>query len=259
MLRHCFLLVVSLGFGACEHGGGNTIVVDGDVDHAAVHSFEKTTGRHPTREELLVLHRVWIDNEILHREGLKLATTSGDRASRERLIALALDRIDRQVRSSSVTDTDLRRWFEARRGTYDRPARIDFDEAPVLGTGSEAAVRSLVDGLNRVSGTPVANLRTFRGRPHTSIAPSFGPDVAAAFTTAPLGKWLALPSREGWRAFRVTAKTELVRPDFEALREKLRQDLIDATAAEKRNAAVRALWKNYEITFAEKHECAADQ
>jgi antibiotic biosynthesis monooxygenase (ABM) superfamily enzyme len=29
--------------------------------------------------------------------------------------------------------------------------------------------------------------------------------------------------------------------------------------ADKRNAAVRALWKNYAIRFAEKHECAADR
>jgi hypothetical protein len=46
---------------------------------------------------------------------------------------------------------------------------------------------------------------------------------------------------------------------FESVRGVVLHDWRDATAAEQRTAAVRAMAKKYTIQFEDAHECAADQ
>src|SRR5262249_19765171 len=130
----------------------HTIVVSPDVDKQAVELFEESRGRKPDKRELEALHRVWIDNEVLYREGLALQVDKGDDAIRERVIFKALSVIDANVKLPAIDDQKLRAWFEAHRDKYDEPARFDFQEAVLSGDTSESAVRAFVDELN--TGTP---------------------------------------------------------------------------------------------------------
>src|SRR5215468_8326738 len=50
----------------------HTIVVSADVDKEAVQVFKESRGRNPNEQELQALHRVWLDNEVLYREGLAM-------------------------------------------------------------------------------------------------------------------------------------------------------------------------------------------
>jgi hypothetical protein len=214
---------------------------------------------------MLALHRVWIDNEVLYREGLKLSGETGEGATRaganrEDVIFKALGVIDRSVRPSSVQDEVLRRWFESRRDQYERPASFDFEDAALSGDSSEAAVRGLVEELNR--GAPAsarASVRDFRGRPESNLVHSYGPEAAQVLAKAQPGTWLAMRARDGWRAVRLIAMTPKAEAEFEAERDAIRRDWIEATVAEKRSAAVQALRKKYKIEFAEKHRCIADE
>lgn len=238
----------------------STIVVGGDVNHEAVHAFEKSRGRQPTREELLSLHRVWIDNEILYREGLKLPLDAGEAANREKVIFKALGVIEEKVRPTVVTDAELRSWFDNRRDKYEQPARFDFEDAALSGQSSEAAVRALVEKLNR--GAPAdagASLRAFKGRPESNLLVSYGPEVAGALANAQPGKWLALRARDGWRAMRLIAMTSAAHAVFETQREAIRRDWLAATVAEKSRGAVQELWKKYKIELAPTFECHADK
>ena len=61
------------------------------------------------------------------------------------------------------------------------------------------------------------------------------------------GKWQALQTRDGWRAMRLDAITPPKPAVFESLRGVVLQDWTDATAAEQRTAAVRALAKKYKV------------
>lgn len=238
----------------------DVIVVPGDVNHEALHALQRARGRHLTREEMLELHRVWIDDEILYREGLKLEASPGGATSRERVTARARGAIDQKVRATSVSDEELRIWFESHRDVYEQPARFDFEDAAKPGLGTEAAIRALVTGLER--GGPLdagVSLRAFRGRPESNLVQSYGKDVANALRRAEPGKWLPLETRDGWRAVRLIAFTPGRSTSFEAARDAVRRDFIDAAVAEKRAAAVRALWKNYEIQLEETIECLADK
>ena len=51
------------------------------MDNEAREVFKKARGREPNKEELYALRRVWLDNEVLYREGLALGVDKGDTRS----------------------------------------------------------------------------------------------------------------------------------------------------------------------------------
>jgi hypothetical protein len=229
------------------------IVVGSEVDSEAVEAFEQARGREPDEKELRALHQLWLDNEVLYREGLAMGLDKGDDAIRERVIFKALSVVDANVRLPEMDDARLRAWFEAHREKYDEPVRFDFQEAALVGEASEAAVRSFVTALN--NGTPgdaQAGLRIFDGRPHASIVQSYGAEFARQLEAAPPGQWQALQTRDGWRAVRLEAVTPAKPAEFDLLHGIVMQDWKDAEAAEQRTAAVRALAKKYDVEFAER-------
>jgi hypothetical protein len=233
-----------------EDDDPHTIIVGADVDREARETFKASRGREPNAEELAALHRVWLDNEVLYREGLALQVDKGDPAIRERVIFKALSVIDSNVRAPSADDKALRAWFDGHRDKYDEPARYDFQEAALSGDSSEAAVREFVNALN--SGTPgdaKAGLRVFKGRPKASLVESYGPEFARALAEAQPNTWHALQTRDGWRAMRLDAISPPKPAVFELLRGVVLHDWIDATAAEQRTAVVRALAKKYKVKY----------
>jgi hypothetical protein len=220
------------------------------VDREARATFAASRGREPDAQELEALRRVWLDNEVLYREGIALEMDRGDSAIRDRVIFKALSVVDANVKLPKVDDRTLREWFESRRAKYDEPARYDFQEAALAGENSEAAVRSFVAALNAgMPGDAKAGLRVFKGRPQSNLVQSYGEAFPAALAEAPLGEWRALQTRDGWRAIRVDAIAAPKAAEYEPLRGVVLQDWTDATAAEQRTAAVRALAKKYRIRY----------
>jgi hypothetical protein len=229
----------------------HTIVVGPEVDREARETFRANRGLEPSAEELEALRRVWLDNEVLYREGLALQVDKGDTAIRERVIFKALAVVDTNVKLPPFDDRSLRQWFESHRSKYDEPARYDFEEAVLSGDNSPAAVRAFVQVLNSGSGGDAkAGLRVFKGRPRANIVQSYGPEFARALEQSQAGKWYALPTREGWRAIRPGTVAAPKPAVFEALRGVVLQDWKDATASEQRTAAVRALASKYKIKYA---------
>jgi hypothetical protein len=226
----------------------HTIVVSAAVDRTARETFKASRGREPNADELEALRRVWLDNEVLYREGLALQVDKGDDAIRERVIFKALSVIDSTVTVPPADDRRLRDWFEARRSKYDEPARYDFDEAVLSGDNSGASVRAFAKTLNEdPPGEAKANLRVFKARPQPNLVDSYGPEFAAALETSPPGRWVALKTKNGWRAIRLGSIAPPKPAVFEALRGVVLQDWTDAVAAGQRTASVRALEKQYRI------------
>ncbi len=225
-----------------------TIVVGAEVDAEAIEVFKAARSRDPSAVELVALRQVWLDNEVLYREGLALQVDKGDTAIRERVIFKALNLIDANVKLPAFDDKLLRAWFEANRAKYDAPARYDFQEAVLTTDLSEAALRALADGLN--AGTPgdtKANLRIFRGRPHANLVLSYGAQFATALEAAAPGEWRVLAARDGWHAVRLDRITPAQPAAFEPLRGMVQQDWTDAVLAEQRSAAVRMLAGKYRL------------
>jgi hypothetical protein len=225
------------------------IVVDAQVDAQARQVFKQARGREPNADELYALRRVWLDNEVLYREGLALQLDKGDEAIRDRVIFKELSVIDAATKLPPYDDAVLRKWFEANRSKYDEPARYSFQEAILTGDKSEGAVRAFVSSLN--SGTPgsdtKADLRVFTNRPHDNLVQSYGAEFASELEAAAPGEWRALKTRDAWRAIRLQSIAKPQPADFETLRGVVLHDWTDVTLQEQRSAAVRALAKKYTI------------
>jgi hypothetical protein len=209
------------------------IVVDAGVDAQAIEVFKAARGRAPDKDELFALRRVWLDNEVLYREGMALGLDKGDKAIRERVIFKALSVVEANMKRPAADEAVLRKWFESNRARYDEPARYDFEEAVMAGTRAEVEVRAFADALN--AGTPgdvQAGLRQFTARPHDNIVQSYGADFASALEAATPGEWRALPSREGLRVMRLKAISPARPAVFEELGGVIFQDWTDAVMAE---------------------------
>jgi hypothetical protein len=224
------------------------ITIDAGVDAHAREVFKQARGHEPNAEELYALRRVWIENEVLYREGLALQLDQGDDMIRERVIFKQLSVIDAGTKLPPYDDQVLREWFEKNRAKYDEPARYDFQEAILAGDKSERGVRAFVSSLNAgAPGDVKADLRVFKNRPRENLVQSYGAEFATELDAVPAGEWRALATRDGWRAMRVESIAKPQPADFEALRGMILHDWTDATLAEQRSAAVRALAKKYKV------------
>ncbi len=240
------LLFVANHFISGRGDDPRVIVVSAQVDDEARQVFKNSRGREPNAEEMRALRQVWLDNEVLYREGLALQVDKGDTAIRERVIFKALSIVDANVKLPPYDDKLLRGWFEQHRAKYDEPARYDFQEAILAGENSEAAMRAFVAALNAgAPGEAKAGLRVFKGRPQANIVQSYGDEFAKALQHVHSSEWQAMQTRDGWRAIRLDAITQAKPADFATLRGIVLQDWTDATMAEQRTAAVRALAGKY--------------
>jgi hypothetical protein len=227
-----------------------TILVDAHVDSQARQVFKNARGHEPSEEELYALRRLWLDNEVLYREGLALQVDRGDQAIRDRVIFKALSVVDAGLKLPQVDGKVLREWFERNRVKYDEPARYDFEEAVLPGDTPESGLRDFALALNAgAPGEGKAGLRVFKGRPLGNLAQSYGPDFVKALDASPPGEWRVLPGRDGSHVMRLQSITSPKPAVFENLGGVVLQDWTDATMAEQRTAAVRALAKKYTVTI----------
>jgi hypothetical protein len=224
------------------------IHMDAAVDARARQVFKDARGREPNADELYALRRVWLDNEVLYREGLALQLDKGDDAIRERVIFKQLSVIDANTKLPPYDDDLLRKWFEQNCAKYDEPARYDFQEAILVGDKSEQAVRAFVSSLNAGSpGDAKADLRVFTKRPHDNLVQSYGEEFAKELEVVPPGEWRAMKTKSGWRAMRLESISKPQPADFESLRGVVLHDWTDATLSEQRSAAVKALAQKYTV------------
>ncbi len=248
-----FVLLGGMLFGldaylASREPDPRTIVIDAAVDREAQDVFKAARGRAPNEDELYALRRVWLDNEVLYREGLALRMDQGDQAIKDRVIFKALSMINAGLKLPPFDEPTLRAWFEKNRAKYDEPARYDFEEAVLAGDSTEAAAREFAAALN--AGTPgdaKAGLRLFKGRPQANIEQSYGAEFMQALAALPPGRWSAVPQRDGWRVMRLQQVHPARPASFEDLRGVVLQDWKDTVMSEQRSAAVQALARKYTV------------
>jgi hypothetical protein len=146
-----FVLIGAVLFGldyfiASRADDPHSIVIDAAVDAEAKQTFQTSRGREPNAEELQALRQVWLDNEVLYREGVALGLDKGDTAIRERVIFKALTMVDANTKRPEFDDKVLREWFAKNRTRYDQPARYNFQEAVLSGDEFAAALEASPPG-----------------------------------------------------------------------------------------------------------------
>lgn len=226
----------------------NVILVDASVDEETRKLFRNERKRDPETAERGALRRAWLDNEVLYRHGLELGLDRGDNMIRDRVIFKALSVIETGLKLPPIDDAGLKAWFEARRARYDEPPRFDFQEAVLPTDTPETALNALAASLN--SGAPGdarATLNAFKARPYPTIVQSYGETFAQALQAALPGEWRVIQAKERPRLVRLDTMTPATQADFAVLRNTIMQDWVDATMAQMRTDAVRALEKKYTV------------
>ena len=226
----------------------NVIVVGPEVDAEATALFKNSLGRDPTAADLEQLRQRWVDNEVLYREGLRLAVDKGDTGIRERVIFKALNIMQSNLSVPPADDKVLRAWFEKNRSIYDEPPRYDFVEAVWVGDKSDAAIKRFVSSLTQgVQDETESGLRVFTGRPHSNLLVSYGDEFVRGLDQATPGAWSPLTAKDGVHVVRLEARHPGVATTYEAVQSRVFPDWKDAYVQQLRTDAVRALGKKYRI------------
>ncbi|MBL8535043.1 MAG: peptidyl-prolyl cis-trans isomerase [Betaproteobacteria bacterium] len=231
-----------------------TITVSAAVDAEVRAVFAEARKRDPNASELDALRRVWLDNEVLYREGLAMQLDKGDATIRDRVIFKALSAIEANLKLPAIDDNGLRTWFERHRPRYDEPVRFDFQEAVLPTDTAESALQAFAAALN--SGTPGdarAALDAFRARPRPTVVQSYGEEFARALESSTPGEWRVLKAKDRSRIIRLESTIPARPAEFDAIRNAVTQDWVDATMAELRSAAVKNLATKYTIKGFEAH------
>lgn len=224
------------------------IVVGPEVDAEATALFKTSLGREPSANDLKQLRQRWVDNEVLYREGLRLAVDKGDTAIRERVIFKALNIMQSNLSVPLADDKLLRSWFEKNKAIYDDSPRYDFVEAVWVGDKSDAAIKKFVNSLAQgVQDETESGLRVFKGRPQSNLEVSYGVDFVRQLDALTPGDWSPLTANDGVHVVRLEARHAGVATTYEAVRARVYPDWKDAYVQQLRTDAVRELGKKYRI------------
>lgn len=202
------------------------------------------TGRLPGDAETRALVDRHIDEELLYREALALGLDRGDVIVRRRLV----QKMELAARASvqEPSPGDLAAHLAAHPDRYRAAESISFRHVFVRRDpgGRDAAEKAaellaaLRAGADPTSlGDPFVAGATFTRRTRADLSGLFGPTFATAALAAPPGGWSdPIPSAYGLHLVHVTAREGGASPPLDAVRARVREDLL----AERREAAVRA-------------------
>jgi hypothetical protein len=227
----------------------HTISVDASVDQRDRDLFKAANGRDPSSDELYALRRAWLDDEVLYREGIAMALDKGDPLIRNRVIFKARSMIEASLQPPTVDAKALRDWFDKNHAKYDQPASYTFQEAVPPVDRSEPALHALVASLNdrKRASDARASLRVFKDQRRDSLVTSEGEEFVGALESMPAGDWRVLNSRSGMRVIRLDSVAPARSAELEKLGDIVLSDWIDATMADQRSAAVRAMVRRYTV------------
>jgi PPIC-type PPIASE domain len=216
-----------------DSDGRRIVITQGVVDDLVTqHAAAK--GREPSATELNHLIELYVGDEILYREGVKLGLDRDDlvvkRRVRQKIELIA----EEEASTQAPTDADLSAYLAANQGRFVQPANLTFEQVflgqSTSGPGVVRAVAVTHPALR--NGRDPATLGTPTLLPsrmtHTAadlIARDFGDAFAAALETMPIGEWTGpIDSSFGAHYVRVSDRTSARVPLLAAVREQVTRE-----------------------------------
>ena len=255
LLAGALLFVLDPG----RRGGEDRYRIDvGESEVARLGALWQTqTGAEATDAELRNLIESWLREEIYYREAVRLSLDRDDTIVRRRLVQ-KLRFLTEAETTADPTEAGLRAWFEAHRADYRFPDRYSFDHVYVSparhdDAAGEAArvLRQLEAGVNwRSLGDPFMLNSSYAERSRPEIRALFGGGFADALPTRVAGEWTGpIESAYGVHLVRLLALERSHPPPFEAVRERVREDYLEAHADDADEAYYQALRERYDVRW----------
>jgi hypothetical protein len=213
--------------------------------------WEKTHFRLPTESELEGLIENRIKEELLYREALAMGMSEGDPLIRRRLAQKMEFLSEGLVDPGEPSEADLRAYAEANPERFQEPAQISFEHVYLnpkrrgknLDRDARALLVSIKNSKNSenlsTAGDPILLNSYFDHITPTSLAGFFGEEFARAVIELPSGEWQGpVRSSYGLHLVYVHERTEARTPEFHAIRNKVREALLE----ERRREAAKSLY-----------------
>lgn len=191
-----------------------------------------------------------VEDELLHREGLRLGFDQEDAVVRARVIQKMLFHAEDAAGAGAPADDGAAEaYHRAHPGQFERPGRATIEQVFLAtsrhGEQAEVAARRAHEALAGPQPPDPASLgdglpggRRVDGKTERELASMLGDEVARAAFSLPVGAWSPpLRSGLGWHVLRVVARTE---PSVAPFADVRRQAQL-ALQTERKRAAVDAL------------------
>jgi hypothetical protein len=207
--------------------GRRVVVTQGVVDDLVIQHVA-AKGRAPSSVELNRLIELYVRDEILYREGVKLGLDRDDIVVKRRVRQKIELMAEEEAGTQAPTEAELATYLSAHQERFIQPAILTFDQV-YLGpadAGPDAVRIVAVTGDALRKGTDPAQLgkptllaRRMTETPADLVARDFGEAFVVALEQAPVGEWTGpVDSSFGSHYVRVSARTAAVSPSLDAVR-----------------------------------------
>jgi peptidyl-prolyl cis-trans isomerase C len=205
-----------------EGAGASTIRVTAEV------RARLAAGPPPVEGEALQARiRGWIDEEMLHREAIRLGLDRDDPVIRRRLVQ-KMEFIQRSGQPiPEPTEAELEAFLAENATRYAGAPRYDFVQLVVpraADPDGEEARRMQRDLQAGTTPESLGRLSTSRRFSLDNVAGTFGPELAAALPKLPHGEWTVVELPQAWAIVRVDAEDAGSTPPLSRVRNRVELD-----------------------------------
>ncbi len=222
--------------------------------------WEKTHFRQPTEAELEGLIESRIKEEVLYREALALGMSEGDPLIRRRLAQKMEFISEGLLDAGEPNEADLRAYVNENPQKFQEPVRISFEHVYLnperhgknLHQDAQTLLVSIKNGHNSkkvsTAGDPILLNSHFDLITPTSLAGFFGEEFAQAIMELPPGEWQGpVRSAYGLHLVYIRERKEARMPEFHAIRNKVREALLEERRRDAANSLYESLRERYQI------------
>jgi peptidyl-prolyl cis-trans isomerase C len=246
-----------------EHeSAARRIVVDAQLDRRIIEINEAQNGVTPTPAQLRLLVQSYVNDEMLYREALRMGLDRDDEIIRRRLIQ-KMQFLERDLAAvSAPAERELHIYYDSHPALFLAPAAVSFEQLFFNADrdGSAGAqvraqhARAAIDSKGIVP-TPGGSSDEFPiSIPTQEITRSEASGIFGAtaildtlFAT-PEGQWSApVRSEYGWHLVKVIHHSPPVRPPFEAVHDRLREEYLNDQSRAAEQRALATLRAHFEV------------
>jgi hypothetical protein len=241
--------------------GEQRIVVTAGTVRSLAEGFRATWQRPPTEGELQGLVADHLREEVLVREARRLGLDQDDAIVRRRLRTRMEIMLDDTAEIAPPTDLQLQEYLDRHPEDFQQDGRTTFVQLYLSperrGARLEAdltRVKALLDragpGVDVVAlGDPTLLDARFDAAPDRDLIRTFGPEFVRALATAPVDHWSG-PVRSGYGAHfvRVLERVPGHPARLDEVREGVQREWLTRETARRREAAIEALLRRYQIS-----------
>ena len=249
---------------------GEIVVTQGQIDHLAA-GFARTWQRPPSTEELAVMVRERVREEVYYREAMAMGLDKDDTVIRRRLRQKMEFISDDIAARSEPTDEELNTYLQTHADMFRLEPQFSFNQVYLNpeehGNNLDRDSAQLLIQLNQSDnetdlaslGDPLMLHQQYDEMPASEVAKLFGEQFAAKMSELVPGQWQGpVESGYGVHLVLVSERSEGWLPALAEVRDSVRREWDNARRLEANEKFYQELLKRYTVTI-EGQELTAEQ